>query len=310
MKKVKREIDFWKWLEENKLKVSILGFVIIVVIPIFVSYGIKISNYIFYISGIDLSASGLSNSDWFAFWGSFSGGITTLAAVLWTLYQTNKNHLDLLKEQEKQRKLDVLPVLSLQPIRTATNFFALSLGNLAKEEKPKQVYIDKVQPEYSEYDVSEIFCILNSDGILFRDFLKEEETIRIKNAGRKNIVNKETGMTFLTIPDTVFLSPFWLSSVGNRVALNIMLEIQAPDGSMRCGHVLSLAPQDKVKLGFLIDLPNTEVPSRVGRYNLILRYSDIYSNKYRQDHEFNLVTDESNRVRFICDINVNQKDDI
>ena len=305
MKKKAQKEDFWEWLSQNKFKVIVLSFIFILAIPFLVSCGLKIGNYIFSITGINLSANGLSNSDWFSFWGSFSGGITTLVAVLWTLYQTNKNHLDLLSEQNRQRKLDVLPVLSLQPIRTVTSgFLASAFGNLAKEEEPKRVYIDEIEPEYREYDISEVFCILKSQGIVFRDFLKEDEKVKIKNIGQKNIVNEETGVTFITCPDTVFLRPFWLNSVGTQTALNIRLEVQKEDDLIRYGHVFSLAPQDKIKLGFLIDLPNTEVPKKVGQYKLIMRYSDIYSNEYRQEHDFNLIIDKTNQVGFTMNINV------
>jgi hypothetical protein len=95
-------------------------------LPAILALLIRAGNYITHETDWNINPSDIDNADWFAFWGSYLGGIATVVAVWWTVDKT-ENHFKLTtneqtrqneeirQERERQRKLDILPVILLQP---------------------------------------------------------------------------------------------------------------------------------------------------------------------------------------------------
>ncbi len=153
-----RMANVWDWITKNKTKTGII-ISLLIILPYVINLFLLISNRIYGLTGININAVGITNQDWFSFWGSFSGGIATFLAVIWTLRQTQTIHIEAIKEQERQRKLDVLPVIILQPIVTKietglVDFFSEGFGK--EESMKKRVFIDELKPIYEEYQVSEV----------------------------------------------------------------------------------------------------------------------------------------------------------
>ena len=104
----------------------------VLLIPLWINFLIQFGNWVSQITGLNISAIGLENQAWFSFWGAYLGGIATVVAVWWTIDKTERQYLqtreeqkrqndelkrqnnELKKDQERQRRLDVLPLILLQ----------------------------------------------------------------------------------------------------------------------------------------------------------------------------------------------------
>lgn len=71
------------------LMIAIIGAACIFV-PLVINYLIRSSNLVYQKYGWNISANELGNKEWFAFWGSFIGGIITLIAFIGAWYQNKK----------------------------------------------------------------------------------------------------------------------------------------------------------------------------------------------------------------------------
>jgi hypothetical protein len=186
----------------DKQKTVIIIFFLIIIVPFFlINGGLWFSNWLFHIINWDINAFGLGNTEWFAFWGTYFGGITTVIAVWWTVRQTERHYEQTSKEQkrqnklitteqEKQRRFDVLPLILLQPrITIQSSDLAILLGETEEKPKEKRIYIDDLKPHYEEYDISEL-TILFGEKFEFRvGGLSEEEMRMVKNKGHEDVIN-------------------------------------------------------------------------------------------------------------------------
>jgi hypothetical protein len=289
---------FSQWSKEPWLLLLLL----LVFIPPLVMIGwIWLSDWLYQITGFNTSPAGLNNQDWVMFWGAYFGGIATVIAVRWTVFQTERHYLQtseeqkrqnsrLAEEREHQRRLDVLPIVLLQArvVRQSSNL-ALLLGEPEDEIEVKSINVDEIKPIYEEYDVSEITVLFAPESEMRLGEPSKEEMHRVRNNGHE-IVPLGNGKKADYLKTITFLRPFWCINAGKEAAININIYLITPNNQepKYLPHVLSLMPKEKIKLYFLVDMPGGEVASLYGKYQFGVRYSDIYATKYSQKYEIDI----------------------
>lgn len=301
----------WKeyWNKLSLLQKSLIAtFVLAIFIPIaIINGGLSLSNWIFQYTGWNFSASGLANPDWFAFLGSFFGGVATVLAVWWTVSQTNmhyeqtsneqKRQSDYLdQERERQRKLDVLPLILLQPrVTLQSGGLALLIGEVenSEDQKAKLTPCDELKPIYEEFDVSEVTIVFSPDPNIRIGGITDEELKRVKNnifGINKRLEKEDAGhrvTTFVLIPapTITFIRPFLFVNAGKEAAINILISIATLENQTvtYLHHVFSLMSKEKIKLNFLVDIHTENKESVTRSYKLIIAYNDIYANRYYQE---------------------------
>ncbi|MDK2982103.1 MAG: hypothetical protein PWQ55_2450 [Chloroflexota bacterium] len=289
--------------------------------PIFINLLILLSNYIHNRTGVNLSALGLNNAEWFSFWGTYFGGIATLIAVFVTVQKTEEHYIQTSKEQKRQnkasleerqnnRRLDVLPLLILQPIehKLIPNIFNIS-NSMKSDSGNRKSFIDEVSSSFHEFDISEIGLIFSSNNIFFRlQGPSEDEWNRVKNRGDESIFDESSGRYYIGPKKVTYLNSYWLINAGKEVAINITIDLfncQTSD-DISFNKTFSLMAKDRKKTYFLIDEMKENYSSICGKYLLIIEYYDIYSNHYRQEYQIHIGDDQYNSI-FSISLNIENK---
>ncbi|MEA5077116.1 MAG: hypothetical protein VB013_00975 [Anaerolineaceae bacterium] len=284
----------WNQLSIN-IKVIIVLFILLVFIPIIiVNGGMQLFNLIYKITGWNISAYGLQNSEWFTFWGTYFGGIATVIAVWLTVRQTQKHYEQTsdeqkrqnkvaIIEQEKQRRLDVLPVLLLQPLLVKRDDdLDLALGILEPPLEPKQVFVDELKPSYEICSLSEITLTIGQKNIFRASELSEEERRRIRNKGEEDTFDGRT--TNRSNPYVILFRPYWIINAGKETAINIILSLRQQNNLVsNLSTVISLMPREKLTFNLLVNVARKNLSQSIGEYLLRIEYYDIFENHYRQD---------------------------
>jgi len=284
-------------------KVVLIALFLFGIVPfVFINGGIRFSNWVSQITGLDISASGLLNQDWFSFWGAFLGGIATVFAVWWTVDQTERHYRQTSEEQERQnnrfaeerehqRRLDVLPVVLLQPrIVRQSSDMVLLLGEIEEKKEDKKVYVDELKPVYEEIDATEVTVRFASKLTLQPEGLSEEEMRRVRNKGHEEY-SMGNGSKVLTLSSIVFLRPFWFVNAGKEAAININMHLKK-EGDFEfkdLPHAFSLMAKERIKLNFFVDVKQEQINLIYGNYELDIWYQDIYKNLYNQIHRINIL---------------------
>jgi hypothetical protein len=277
-----------------KQKATIIIFFLVIIVPFFlINGGLSFSNWLFHIINWDINAFGLGNTEWFAFWGTYFGGITTVIAVWWTVTQTERHYDQTSKEQkrqnelitteqEKQRRSDVLPLILLQPrVTIQSSELAILLGETEEKAKEKRIYVDQLKPYYEEYDISELTILFGEKFEIRVGNLSDEEMRMVKNKGHEDVTNGP--VKYLVIPNITYLHPFWLINIGKETAINLRIGLYADDNELaHFKNVFSLMPKTQVKLNFLVNIKEKDLQPICGKYNLQIWYNDLYSNLYTQ----------------------------
>ncbi len=285
---------FWNKQSTTKKALIIIFFLIVFVPFIFINGGLKLGNWIFQIAKININAFGLGNSEWLTFWGSYFGGIATFFAVWWTVTQTERHYEQTNLEQQRQRKLDVLPLILLQPRNTRqTSQAALLLGNLEEKKEEKQIYVDELKPFYEEFDITEITVLFSSQIEIRPGSLSDEEMRLVKNNGHEDEIIGN--LHYLMVPNVTFLRPFWFINVGKERAINLLVSLESSTNH-ELSHlktVFSLTSKDQKKLNFLVNVKDEEKEKILGEYKFLISYNDIYSNQYEQTFPLTISSHEN-----------------
>lgn len=279
-----------------KQKAVVIIFFLIVIVPYFLINGyLWFSNWLFQVTSWNINAFGLGNTEWFAFWGTYFGGIATVVAVWWTVKQTERHYEQTSKEQkrqnesirteqEKQRKLDVLPLILLQPrVMVQSSDLAVLLGETEEKPEEKRIYVDQLKPFYEEFDISEITVLFGLQHELRSGGLSDDEIRMVKNKGHENVTSGS--VKYLTKPNTTFLRPFWLINTGKETAINLVISLVSSDDQeySHLSTIFSLMPKAHIKLNFLVNVKVEDEKKITGDYKLLIKYSDIYANHYKQE---------------------------
>jgi len=172
----------------------------------------------------NINAWGLSNTDWFAFWGTYIGGITTVIAVWLTVRQIERHFKQTSKEQqrqnksqknelEKQRRLDVLPLILLQPIAISHHGSIIFSPGKTEDVQERYIPLDELQPSYNEFDISELTIRFSPRPSIQLGGMTDEEIARVKSKGWENEKQSDT-TSYLTCLTLTHLYPYWLINIG------------------------------------------------------------------------------------------------
>lgn len=284
---------FWNRLSTSK-KAVLIVFFLLVIVPLCINGLIRFCNWVFQITDWNISAFGLGNSEWLTFWGAYFGGIATFFAVWWTVTQTERHYEQTSLEQQRQRKLDVLPLILLQPRNTRqTSQAALLLGNLEEKKEEKQIYVDELKPFYEEFDITEITVLFGSQIEIRPGSLSDEEMRLVKNNGHEEEIIGN--LHYLMVPNVTFLRPFWFINVGKERAINLLVSLESSTNH-ELSHlktVFSLTSKDQIKLNFLVNVKDEEKEKILGEYKFLISYNDIYSNQYEQTFPLTISSHEN-----------------
>lgn len=283
---------WWDNLSSRK-KITIV-IVILMVIPLVINGLLWLSNCLFSLLNLNISARGLGNIDWLNFWGNYISGITTVLAVWLTIRQTERHYKqtsdeqkrqnDTLKmEQERQRKLDVLPLILLQPRQTkGPNPLEAFIGASIRTEENQQISLNEINTSVEEFDLAEITVLFAPDFQIRPGGLLQEELRMVESSG--NIIERNGNMASLSPSNITIFRPFWLINVGKETAINLEIILKSSDDHeiTRLHDALSLLPRDKVKVNFLVNVAERERERILTDYKWLIRYNDIYTNSYEQ----------------------------
>jgi hypothetical protein len=272
----------WNRLSITKKVIAII-FSFLVIVPLSINGLLQFSNWLFQITHWNTSAFGLGNSEWLNFWGSYFGGITTVIAVWWTVSQTERHYIQTNQEQKDQRRLDVLPLILLQPRNTRqTSQATLLMGNLQEKKEEGQINVDELKPIFEEFDITEITVLFGSQFEVRPGDLSDEEMRMVKNKGHEDY--KIGNVKYLMVPNTTFLRPFWFINVGRGRAINLIVILESSTGHelSRLKTVFSMKPNDQIKLNFLVNVKDKDKEKVFGEFKLLINYRDIFLNQYNQ----------------------------
>lgn len=300
------------WNKQSMPKIAVLIILFLIIVPLVINGLFLFCNWLFKITTWNISAAGLGNSEWLTFWGSYFGGIATVIAVWWTVTQTEKHYQQTSDEQkkqnaqiildkERQRRLDVLPIILLQPrIINKTSPLTVLLAEETEADKPTLIPLDKIKPNFEELDISEISCLFGKNLEIRKGGLNPEELQAIKNGGFEK--KQEGKSTYLIKPLISELFPFWLINGGREAAVNIQFFVISQKSDklhyLRNG-VLSLLPREKIKLNFIIFIETQEIENISTNYIFQIKYADIYSNQYEQEFPLTIKPSDSSADLFI-----------
>lgn len=301
----KQNASFWNRLSTSKKAILIIIF-LVVIVPLIINGLFLFCNWLFRITTWNISAVGLGNSEWLTFWGSYFGGIATFFAVWWTVSQSERHYERSNQEQERQRKLDVLPLILLQPRNTRqTSQATLLLGDLEEKKEEKQIYLDELIPFYEEFDISEITVLFGSQFEVRPGSLSDEEMRMVKNNGHEE--QTIGNVKYLMVPNVTFLRPFWFINVGKERAINLSVSLESSTNHehSRLSTVFSLIAKDQIKLNFLVNIKDEDKEKIIGDYKFLIRYNDIYSNQYEQKFPLTISTHE-NGIKWTIGLGIEQ----
>jgi hypothetical protein len=287
--------------------IIIFGLTLLIIIPIILNFLLLLFNWLFHKFNFNFSAFGLGNSEWLAFWGSYLGGIATLFAVFLTVKQAENHYLQMKIEQEKQRRLDVLPLILLQPRLTRqTSPLTTALGDIEKKSNGERLYVDELKPFFEEYDISEITVLFGSQFEVRSFGLSDEEFTLVLNNGHEEEISGKT--KFLYLRNLSFLRPYWSINVGKERANNIKIGLYSSANSEICNlnTVFSLKAKDQIKLNFFVNIKIEERARVYNDYFLVIRYDDIFLNNYEQTFPIS-IKEEGDKYKFVIDLKIDQK---
>ena len=220
----------------------------------------------------------LDSPIWWAFWGSYIGGIATLLAVNLTIQQTS----DHFNQNEKSQVKPLLIFSERRYMGTTISF----LGYEETEPEPHWVPMDLA--ELNEIDTGNILISFKKDiRVDFRDLTEEEKSIIVH---RGLIQKKKDNTTCTTAKYRTALMVFDLINVGKGPAINcyVFLKQIQPEEMVYDLAQFNLLENDKKTLRFLLIKEENECKQFSKKFVLSLQYHDIYGNEFVQDNKLDV----------------------
>lgn len=284
----------------KKQKRNILdGSVKIIVVLSIVTFIIPIVINLFLYLPFPPTPSDLGNKDWLAFWGSFLGGcfggIATLFAVYYTLKQNLSQHQQLMDEQNKKTRLEVLPFIDIKIIREngkSVDLSPLLLGSLLGSSSNNSDKKDKNSDE-PLYQFPSGYIIFEEE-MQYHTSLPEDYK-RIFEFG--GLERKQTSNGYAIIDSRTTKMQLLFSNIGLYSAIGVVLTLMNKDENVIQEYLMpsfNMRAGENVILNFVFGKNFAS-----GDYLLQLSFQDIYSNKYYQKQTFNYINDSS-----FCQVNM------
>ena len=258
-----------------KYKWHIIAFVVIflVAIPFLINYLFKLN------CTIDILNAEWSAGEFLSFYGAILASATTIAGVYISIQYAQHNY----REDEINR---VKPYFALTHYRVRARIDMINsfIGNSGSTS-------DNTDNEsyYEEYAQSEVYVIIDYEGIHFLDKLSEEHQKLIKMCGI-HLESNGKGTSFVKTSDYISM-PFEAQNVGNGAAINTVL-IFYEKGKERRGNTLYTKKKNDTFHVHLLCTDTSVVADK--EFIMELEYGDILGNKYSQKYPIEFKRNESN----------------
>lgn len=235
------------YLEKNRYAIVIV--VLIILAPLALN--------IFFLFGDMRTGSELSNADWLLFWGSFLGGIATLAAVFLTLNQNAK----LIEQNQERERLNLMPYLDYLP------------------DEKESIHLESLIPP-------NVFLILESNDKIdvTTSMPKRYQTLIDRNF----MLVESNGEVDITRVTGDYYRQFKLVQKSNNLAKDVKVSISTNLKSepLKTATLFTLSSKESLKMPILIS--NTFPRGSVW---LVFDFEDIEERNYRQVFRFDLTNE-------------------
>ena len=250
-----RETIFESKSLQPRVKWIFLGIALFIV-PLFLSFLPYILNQINRIFGLE-NIQTLEAPIWWAFWGSYLGGVATLMAVWWTISQSEehfrKQSAETFLIKEEDRRLSVKPLLIYQSMNIRTKRNPFSAANLDEEEI---TLIDEIEEEFIAEDVSQIVVKFADNVTIEKRGLFQQEKQLIINNGEVR-TESSNGMSVVSKQFATSIIQKRLINAGVGAAIDgiITVETVVPSLERIPYFLFSLLPNQEIKITFLLLIP-------------------------------------------------------
>lgn len=203
--------------------------------------------------------------DALGFYGTFLGAAATIAGVYLSIKYAQKNY----REDARNR---IRPYMALTYIRSRfkTNFLDTCLSNNRKSQ---------TENYYEEFRLSNIYIILEKDGIKYnRDLTESQKAVLAQGGGKWEGTDK---LKRFIVSDYISI-PFEADNVGNGAAINLTLCFNRLNPKAKRGcHFFTIMPNSSIYFHIFSEADADDV---LGEYLLELFYHDIEGTYYSQKY--------------------------
>lgn len=272
-----------EWISKHKRKLFISFFVFLFIIPLAINTLFKIK------APCAFFAAEWSAGDALSFYGTMLASVATIIGVYMSIRYAQKSYRDDVRNQ-------VLPFFAVTQLRKKSRYDPF-LAGFDDKEKVKECS-DGDLPRYEEYKLSEVYIVIDAEGIQYKAELKENQRQMLEQGGLA-WHNDGTGRCFLQAGIYVSM-PFEAVNIGNGGAINTQISFHKKDGPRNAVPLFTIKQSEKFYFHIFSDNTDFVVNQK---YVIELKYGDILGNYYIQKYPITFGID-SNDGRFYQSIDL------
>lgn len=275
-----------KHIKRNKIKIVIVCFAFFILIPLLINY-IYRNGAICRFLNFKWSAG-----DMIQFYGAIIGGVLTVYGVYLTINYTQSNYEDDIRNR-------VLPYI-------AFNFLEQKTIRGLLEEEIDVEDDNMLKIGMNEFDLEEIYFVVNNGMVEAKLFLTKDQKRRIINGG---VINQHISKGVTAVIDSQLIyQTIILENVGVGAAIQARVGFNKAECSdPKFCKPMTLKRGDNISVHIYADDCNKD-SKNLCNYSLGIEYSDIYGNKYIQEMPIELGYDiEENQNYISINYDVKQK---
>ena len=209
------------------------------------------------------------------YYGTIVAAIVAVYGVFLTIQYSQKSY----REDVKNRSLPFI-VIEVLKAKSHTNLFRFL------DTKPENV--EDEQEEYYEYKLQDYYCILENGNIIYKTELTKEQQKLLKDGGAKWIQSANGASCVLV--DYICM-PIEIENIGNGAAIRMRYGINKkniPEKDRKYLSPMSLKTETPIMLHVFSE-DCGEKSANLGEYVLAFYYDDIFSNRYKQEFNINII---------------------
>ena len=209
------------------------------------------------------------------YYGTIVAAIVAVYGIFLTIQYSQKSY----REDIKNRSL---PFIIIEVLKTKfhTNFFRFV------NTKPDDV--EDEHEGYYEYKLQDYYCILENGNIIYKTGLTKEQQKLLKDGGTK-WVQSANGASCVFV-DYICI-PIEIENIGNGAAIRMRCGINKksiPEKDRQYLSPMSLKTETPIMLHVFSE-DCGEKSANLGEYVLAFYYDDIFSNRYKQEFNINII---------------------
>lgn len=257
-----------EWIKQNRIAIIAI-LVLTVAGPIAINLLFKqYPSKDFLVAEWDASAA-------LTYYGTIVAAIVAVYGVFLTIQYSQKSY----REDVKNRSL---PFIVIEVLKTKSHikFFRFL------DAKPENV--EDEQEEYYEYKLQDYYCILENGNIIYKTGLTKEQQKLLKS-GCTKWVQSANGVSCVFV-DCICM-PIEIENIGNGAAIRMRCGINkknTPEKDRKYLPSISLKTETPIMLHIFSE-DCGEKSINLGEYVLTFYYDDIFSNRYKQEFNINVI---------------------